>query len=330
MRPDDGDVGEGGVWAVDGEAIQSTATEADLNGSRSSKSKTTKGKGGKKSKGKSGKVSGSSVSVTTTPSVAAESSEPGDRRNGSGDGEATSAVVDIDVDTASSVTTDSVGTGPVVTGSVAAEPMATDSVASDPAADPLVADPVISDHVRGGDEPETDGIGGPTVTSSSTRRQGARSNIALLSTGVVVVALAVALALSLSALGNQDALGSSRISALSAARTYAVQLASYDYDHLNRDFAAVAANSTPSFRRSFTQSSDALKSTLTRYKATAAATVVSAGLVSASTSRAVALVLLDQKIANSTQATPTTDRSQVEITLVSSGGRWLIDQVTLL
>ena len=60
------------------------------------------------------------------------------------------------------------------------------------------------------------------------------------------------------------------------------------------------------------------------------ASVVSAGVVSATTSRAVVLVFLDQNIANSTQTKPTTDRSQVEITLVRSGGRWLVDQVTLL
>ena len=92
----------------------------------------------------------------------------------------------------------------------------------------------------------------------------------------------------------------------------------------------MAANSTPSFRRSFTESSDALKSTLAQYKATADASVVSAGLVSSSTSEAVVLVFLTQKIENSTQAKPTTDRSQVQISLVRSGGRWLINQVTLL
>ena len=147
---------------------------------------------------------------------------------------------------------------------------------------------------------------------------------------LLVVALAVALILSLLALSNEHAQASSRTSALAAARSYAVQLASYDYQDLQGGFAAVAADSTPSFRRSFTESSDALKATLTQYKATADASVVSAGLVSSSTSQAVALVFLTQKIENSTQAKPTTDRSQVEITLVNSGGRWLIDQVTLL
>ena len=178
----------------------------------------------------------------------------------------------------------------------------------------------------------------PNPTGSERRRadrcrhgdNGSRSNLLLVCGGIVVVALSVALAISLLALGNQDAVGSSRTSALAAARTDAVQLASYNYRELGRDFGVVVAKSTPSFRRRFTESSDALKTTLTKYKATAKASVVSAGLVSASTSRAVVLVFLNQKIANSQQAKPTTDRSQVEITLVSSGGRWLIDQVTLL
>lgn len=148
--------------------------------------------------------------------------------------------------------------------------------------------------------------------------------------GGVALALAVALALTLAALGNRNALGSARVSALAAARTDAVELAGYNYRHLSRDFGVVLAHSTPTFRRSFSQSSNALRSTLTRYHATAAAKVVSAGLVSGSTGRAVALVFLDQTITNSNQTNPTTDRSQVEITLVDSGGRWLIDQVALL
>jgi Mce-associated membrane protein len=140
----------------------------------------------------------------------------------------------------------------------------------------------------------------------------------------------VALILTLLALGNRNALDSTRTSALSAARIDAVAIAGYDYRHLDRDFGAVLAVSTPSFRRSFTQSSDALKNTLSRYHAIAVAHVVSAGLVSGSTTRAVVLVFLTQKVSNTTQKTSSTDRSQVEITLLHSGGGWLIDQVSLL
>jgi Mce-associated membrane protein len=146
----------------------------------------------------------------------------------------------------------------------------------------------------------------------------------------IAVATAVGLVVALVALGNSDAVSGARTSALASARTYAVELAGYNYQHLNQDFGTVLAHSTPSFRRSFTQTSSALKSTLARFHATAQAKVVSAGLVSGSTSRADVLVFLDQTITNTAQRKPSTDRSQVEITLVNSGGRWLIDQVRLL
>jgi Mce-associated membrane protein len=148
--------------------------------------------------------------------------------------------------------------------------------------------------------------------------------------GIVAIGLAVALVLAMQQLGNRSALDNARVSALAAAKTYSVEIAGYDYRHLDADFGVVLANSTPSFRRTFTQSSNALKSTLTKYHARASAKVVSAGLVSASTSQAVALVFLDQSVMNSAQKSPTTDRSQVEITLDYSGGKWLIDQVTLV
>jgi len=147
---------------------------------------------------------------------------------------------------------------------------------------------------------------------------------------VVAIGLAVALALTMVQLGNQNALNNARTSSLAAARTYSVEIAGYDYRHLGTDFGVVLANSTPSFRQSFTQSSNALKSTLTKYHATASAKVVAAAIVSATTSRAVILVFLDQTVMNSAQKAPTTDRSQVEITLVATNGKWLIDQVTLL
>ena len=303
MRPaNDAVGGDGGIGATSVEANgRSTATMAKLDSSRSSKDKPLKGKAAKertpkKSKGKSALASDSSVAEDRfeTDSVAEDHLET------------------------DSVAEDFVAVEPVV---AALELTDLDLGASVPA---------ISDDAEGSDDPESDGVGTSTLKAASTWKRWARSNIALLCAGAVIVALSVALALSLSSLGDQDALGNSRTSALAAARTDAVQLASYNYRSLGRDFGVVVANSTPSFRRRFTESSDALKSTLTKYKATADASVLSAGLVSATTSRAVALVLLDQKIANSKQATPTTDRSQVEITLVSSGGRWLIDQVTLL
>jgi hypothetical protein len=307
MRPDDGVGGHGGSRMRGGElglsaTTMTTMTEPD--GSRSSKGGAAKNK---PAKGKTPKKSKSKAALASDPPMVAD-------RSGA----------------------DPVSADAWVEDTVVADLELTDldlpETVPDLGDDAVIALGDVADG-RGDpafDDPELDGVATPPPKPSSTRRQWARSNIALLCAGAVIVALSVTLALVLSALGNQDALGSSRTTALAAARTDSVQIASYNYRDLGRDFGVVVANSTPSFRRKFTESSDALKSTLTEYKATAEASVVSAGLISASTSRAVALVLLDQKIANSKQASPTTDRSQIEITLVNSDGRWLIDQVVLL
>ena len=132
-------------------------------------------------------------------------------------------------------------------------------------------------------------------------------------------------------LRRANAVDSASAGALAAARVYTVQLASYDYRHLDQDFNTVKQNSSTSFRASFTQSSGALASILAKYKATASAKVVAAGVVSASSSRVVVLAFLQQTVTNSTQKSgPQTDQSRVQMTLVHAHGRWLIDQVQLL
>lgn len=146
-----------------------------------------------------------------------------------------------------------------------------------------------------------------------------------------MVVLAGALITTTLQLRHRNAVDTARTSALSSAKVYAVALASYDYKNLDQDFGAVLADSTPTFRQSFSQSSNALKSVLIKYDATAKATVVAAGIVSASTGRAVALVFLNQTVTNTTQKGPaTTDQSRLEITLLHSGSKWLINNVTLL
>jgi Mce-associated membrane protein len=149
--------------------------------------------------------------------------------------------------------------------------------------------------------------------------------------GAVIVALAVGLVLTGLRLRQADTTSSARTSAVAAAAAYAVDLSSYDYRHLSHDFGIVTAHSTPSFARTFIQQSDALKPVLTKYKATAKATVGAVGLTSGSASRAVVLVLVSQTVSNSVQKKgPTTDRSQVSLTLVRQHGHWLIENAQLL
>jgi Mce-associated membrane protein len=156
------------------------------------------------------------------------------------------------------------------------------------------------------------------------------SNIVTIILGVIAVGLVVALVLTLLELNHKNSLENARTSALSAARTYSIELSSYNYQHLTHDFRTVESHSTPSFKKSFSQSSDALESTLVRFKASSTATLLASGVVSATSSRVVALIFLSQTVTNSTQKQPTTDRTQIQMTLVNSGGQWLIDAVTLL
>jgi Mce-associated membrane protein len=148
---------------------------------------------------------------------------------------------------------------------------------------------------------------------------------------LVLVLLVTGLIITQLQLSSQHALNSDRTSALAAARIGASDVATYSYSHLHRDFAKVEGESTPAFRRSFIQSSGGLTKVLTQYKATATAKVLASGISSISSSKAVAILFVNQTVENTAQkGGPTTDDSRIEITLVRSGGRWLIDRLKLL
>jgi Mce-associated membrane protein len=193
--------------------------------------------------------------------------------------------------------------------------------------EPVVADgsePVVAD-AQGSSTAATDEAG--------ARRGGPwiGDHLARLVAGLVIVALAAGLVLTVTKLRHRDALDQAGRSALQVARSDAVAIASYDHRTLDHDFGVVEAASDPSFKASWQQTSGPLKRVLLKYQATAVSKVLAAGLVSADTHRAVALVFLNQVATNTTQKNgPITDQSRVEITLVRRGGRWLIDKVQLL
>jgi Mce-associated membrane protein len=146
----------------------------------------------------------------------------------------------------------------------------------------------------------------------------------------VIIALAVALIVSRVQLSNQSAGNGDRSSALMAAQTDAVDVATYNYLHLQRDFGRVEGASTPSFRRSFIRSSDNLSKVLVQYKATASAKVLKSAVESISSSKAVVLLFVNQSVANTTQQGVSTDDSRIEVTLVRSGGRWMLQNLKLI
>lgn len=146
---------------------------------------------------------------------------------------------------------------------------------------------------------------------------------------VVIVGLAVALIVSQVQLSNQNSLNAERTSAVTVAKAYALDVATYSYRHLHQDFGRVESESTASFRHTFIQSSGSLAKVLVQYKATATAKVLRSGVESVSSSRAVVLLFVNQSVTNTAQGV-STDTNRIEVTLVRSGGRWLLADVKLL
>ena len=154
---------------------------------------------------------------------------------------------------------------------------------------------------------------------------------------VVIVAMAVAVvslqvataALLLTPSADDGALEAARSSALQAAISRTIDLTSYDHRTLDADTARVLATATGEFKTDYIATSAALRPTFVTTEAVATATVVAAGLESASQDRAVAVVAVDQVIV--TRGTPSrTERNRLRMTLVRPDRTWLVERVQRL
>ncbi len=167
--------------------------------------------------------------------------------------------------------------------------------------------------------------------SGWARRGLRRPSLRTVVVAAVVAVLAAGVIVSQWQLSDQRDLASARDSATAAARVYAVDVASYDYRHLTRDFTVVEQESTPEFRRTFVQSSGSLAKVLAQYKATAKGSVVASGVTSATTSTAVVVLFVNQTVTNTAQTGGSTpDNSRIQMTLVRPGSKWLISDLKLL
>jgi Mce-associated membrane protein len=176
------------------------------------------------------------------------------------------------------------------------------------------------------------GLSGPAGFQARSRGGVSTRNLAISlgAAGILVVFLAAVAIWTGLRISHLDAVNTARTQALAAAKTYGVEVASYNYKELNHDFGVVEQNSTTSFRATFAQSSASLGQVLAKYKATSVAQILAAGVASASTSKVVAVIFVNQTVSNSKTSSTTTDQSRLEMTLLHQNGRWLIDNVTLV
>jgi Mce-associated membrane protein len=120
-----------------------------------------------------------------------------------------------------------------------------------------------------------------------------------------------------------------RSTVLATATTYAVDFGSYDYRHLDADLAKVASHLTPSFAASYKTSSAGLKPTIIQYKGKSTATVQGVAVSAITRSSATVLVFLDQTVSTSQSTTSRVDRNRLQMKLVLTNGKWLIQNLLL-
>jgi Mce-associated membrane protein len=175
----------------------------------------------------------------------------------------------------------------------------------------------------------------PPAAGEPRRRGGWSADSPRLAVAVataVLAATATALAgLVTTHVSSVNAVESTRSDVVGAATSGVATVLSYDYRHLDSDFAAAERLLSPKFRKQYDDTTaKGVKPLAAKYKAISSADVSAAGIVEAERDRAVVLVFVNQTVTNSQLTAPRLDRSRIDVTLVRSNGHWLIDKLTTL
>src|SRR3954451_19404214 len=150
--------------------------------------------------------------------------------------------------------------------------------------------------------------------------------------GALVVASAGA---ALAAVGARQGAGQHELSkargqALAAGRQIAIDIASYDYRTIDRDFTRVSEEATGKFLSDFSTQSAGVRDAIVTVKAVSQAQVASAGVVNVSADSAQVIVALNRTVTNAQAPKGTSSAFGVQMFLVKHNGRWLASQVNPL
>jgi Mce-associated membrane protein len=119
--------------------------------------------------------------------------------------------------------------------------------------------------------------------------------------------------------------------ALAASRPHAQEILSYDYRNIDADIARAKKDITGPFQKEYSDTtSKVVKPTAVQYHAVVTATVKAASVVSASPTKVVVLVFVNQTTTSTQVQGAKVDQSRVRLTLVRTGGKWLVSQVDAL
>ncbi|MGW0392098.1 hypothetical protein ACWDYJ_14650 [Streptomyces sp. NPDC003042] len=128
-----------------------------------------------------------------------------------------------------------------------------------------------------------------------------------------------------------------RAAALTAARKAAPVILSYDYRHLDRDFAAARGHLTGPFLDQYSKTTETVVApTAKTYSGVVKAAVATgdatpaASVISASPDKAVVLLFMNQLTTSTQIATPRLDLNRVRMTLVRTPQGWKVSAVDAL
>jgi Mce-associated membrane protein len=155
--------------------------------------------------------------------------------------------------------------------------------------------------------------------------------VATLLVAVVVVVLALAAGLLTVRARGADRVEQARTQATAAAEATAVDLLSYDYRHLDRDFARARAELTGGFADDYaTTTKTVVRPTAEQVKAVVKADVAASSVVRAGPNQVVVLLFVNQTTTSTRLDGPKVDLNRVRMTLDRVDGHWLVSQVVAL
>jgi Mce-associated membrane protein len=171
----------------------------------------------------------------------------------------------------------------------------------------------------------------PSATPAPAGRRGSRGDLLVLVAALLTLALLLTAGLLAVRAGGEDRVEQARTSALAAAESHAVDLLSYDYRHLDRDFARARKALTGSFADDYTKTTTSvIKPTAEEVKAVVTADVAASSVVQADQNRVVVLLYVNQTTTSTRLDGPKVDLNRVRLTLDRVDGEWLVSKVVAL
>jgi len=170
--------------------------------------------------------------------------------------------------------------------------------------------------------------GGESIDCGRSRSpRNRRARIALVVT-TYVCAFSVAAVLGWQ-LWREHTVSAAGEAAKQAAINYAQVLTSIDSNNVDQNFADVLNGATGDFKDMYSKASVQLRQLLIDNKAVAHGAVVESAIQSETKDKVVALLMIDQTVANAARPDSRVDRSRMKITMEKVDGRWLASEVEL-